>query len=118
MDVWVYDQYRVISFWIIKGTFIGLWLFSYATIAYFVLKGFIPRPGTTIDARTVLFLTVSNPSWWLGLVASLAIGLMIARAWHIRPVVWAALIFSGLFPAVLFTIFVVILGKLKQAAGQ
>jgi hypothetical protein len=103
---------------IIKGLFMGVWLFSFGTIGYFLLKGFIPRAETAFDIRTVYFMTVSNPSWWLALVASLCVGVIIARGWHIGTAVWAGLIVTELFPVALLTVILVLAGKLREVSGR
>jgi hypothetical protein len=103
---------------IIKGLFIGVWLFSFGTIAYFLLKGFVPRPGTSFDIRTISFMTVSNPSWYLAFVACLCVGLIVARSWHIHTAIWVGLIVTEFFPAAILALFLVVVRRLKEVAGK
>ena len=78
--------------WIAKGSLLGLWLISFGTIAYFVLfLGYRFQPNSAIDIRTLTHFTVANPSWWLWLVACLAPGMVAARSWPGRPVLWIGL---------------------------
>ena len=103
---------------IIRGLFMGVWLFSFGTIAYLLLKGFIPTPGSAFDIRTLYFLTVYNASWWLALVASLCVGLIVARSFRIGTIWWAGLIITELFPVALLTVILVLAGKLREVSGR
>lgn len=79
--------------WIPKGLLLGLWMFSFGTLAYFwfILYRHLPSGAGSVDVRTLAFLTVSNPSWWLALVASLSIGLIVSRSWRIGPALWVTM---------------------------
>lgn len=103
--------------WILKGTLLGLWASSLCTIAYlyFTLR---PRNNTAIAVDILTFLTVHNPTWWLILLGCFAFALAIARAWRIRPLVWVAVALTGLFPAGVFTIFIVLLVYLYRHAPR
>ena len=119
MDLWAQDSYRLVSLWIVKGLFLGIWLFSFGTIAFLYLELFrrLP-PNTSVDVRNFSLLTVMNPSWWIALVASICIGMIVVRAWHIRPIVWAGLIVTELFPVALLTMFIVLVRRLKDVADR
>jgi hypothetical protein len=80
--------------WIAKGILLGVWLFSFGTIAYLyvvLFRRLPPGPGS-IDVRTFAFLTVSNPAWWLALVACLSIALIITHSWPGRTILWVSLL--------------------------
>jgi hypothetical protein len=101
--------------WIAKGTLLGIWLLSFGTIAYFVfgLKA-VPKPNVTIDVRTYSFSTVANPSWWLWLLACLSLGLIAARSWPGKPILWLGLAVTELFPLGLLALFLVLFLKARQ----
>ena len=96
--------------WILKGTLLGIWLFSYGTIAFLWYRS--PAASTT-DIRALSALTISNPSWWLGLVACTAIGLIIARSWPGKPILWIGLAVTELVPVGLLALILVMVAKLK-----
>ena len=104
--------------WMAKGLLLGIWFFSFGTIAYFIFfLGFKPTPGTATDLRTVAVFTVSNPSWWLWLGACLSLGLIAARSWPGRGVVgsivWIGLAVTELIPVALLTVVLVMASRLK-----
>lgn len=104
--------------WIAKGTLLGLWLFSFGTIAWLLyFQGYRPAPGVSFDIRSLAFITVSNPSWWLWLVACLSLGMIAARNWPGRGVagsaVWIGLAITELVPLGLLAGILVLVNRLR-----
>lgn len=98
----------------------SLWLFSFGTIAYLyfaLFRRLPPGPGS-IDIRSFAFLTVSNPSWWLWLVACLSIALIITHAWSGKTILWVALAVTELVPVGLLTLILVMVNRLKAIAPR
>ena len=91
--------------WIAKGILLGIWLFSFGTIAYLYLALFRVASGGIIAADLVWRFTARNVLWWLALVGCLATGVLITSAWSARPFLWLALALTELLPATLFTLF-------------
>jgi hypothetical protein len=56
---------------------------------------------------------LSNPFLWLGLVACLAIGLIVARFWPGKPLLWIFLAITELVPLGLSALVLVLVLKLK-----
>lgn len=106
--------------WLLKGTLLSVWLFSFGTIAYlyFALFRRLPSDAGSIDVRTFSHLTVLNPVWWIALAVCLAIGLFITRSWAGKPALWIALVVTELFPVALLVGIFVLVGKMRQMAGK
>jgi hypothetical protein len=104
--------------WIGKGILFGIWLFGFGTLAYLYSRLFrhLP-PHTSVDARSIGLLTVSNVWWWVALAACLVLGLAVARAWAVPLAVWITMAVSGLIPASVLALFLVIVRKLKTSQG-
>jgi hypothetical protein len=101
--------------WIAKGVLLGVWLFSFGTILsfYFTHRG--TGPGMFgIEA----LLPISNPSFWLWLIACLSLSMIAARNWPGRGVlgsiVWAGLAVTEPFPVAILAFILVVVGKMKQ----
>lgn len=105
--------------WILKGTFLGLWLFGFGTIAffYFAIFRYVSR-GTMVAATLVTGLTTQNPWWWVALTASIAIGCALVRSWPGKGsvVFWVVLLVTSLIPAGVFSLVAAMISKLKEAA--
>lgn len=102
--------------WILKGTLLGLWLFGFGTLArlYFGLFRNLP-PNSAVDIRLITSYTTQNSLWWTALGVCLALGYAIARPWSGPPILWIALLVTGLIPAGFLALFILLLVKLKHA---
>ena len=102
--------------WIAKGTLLALWLFGFGTMAwlYFAVYRNLP-PKSAVEIRLITALTIQNPFWWTVLVVSLVLGYAIARSWSGPLGLWIALLVTGLIPAGILTLFLVLVYKMKQA---
>jgi hypothetical protein len=103
--------------WIVKGTLLSLWLFGFGTMTffYFALYRHL-QPNTAVGVSVFASLTIYNPFWWIGLVASFVVGFAITRAWAGPTGVWIALLVTGLAPAGCLTLFLVLLHTLRRAS--
>ena len=102
--------------WILKGTLLGLWLFGFGTLArlYFGLFRNLP-PNSAVDIRLITSYTTQNPLWWTALGVCLVLGYAIARSWSGPPILWIALLVTGLIPAGCLALFIALLVKVKHA---
>src|SRR5262249_31350876 len=102
--------------WILKGTLLGVWLFSFGTMAYLYLALFrkLPSGAGMISSNVFTGLTTSSPAWWLALIACLAIGLAITNSWPGKPILWVTLAVTELLPVGLLAMILVLVSKLKQ----
>lgn len=102
--------------WIAKGTLLGIWLFSFGMLGYsFWSSHRIPGQSGMFDIR-LYAMAFSNPSFWLALVACLAIGLIIARSWPGKPILWIGLAITELVPVGFVVLILVLVAKLKAMA--
>jgi hypothetical protein len=101
--------------WIAKGTLLGLWLLGFGTIAFFYVAIFryLP-PNSAVGVTVITAYTTQNPLWWTALVVCLVLGLAIARSWPGPLGTWTALLVTGLIPAGLLILFLVLACKLKH----
>jgi hypothetical protein len=103
--------------WILKGTMLGLWLFGFGTLAFFYFTVYRHIPPNSMVAVTMITRhTTQSPLWWTALMVCLVLGYTIARSWAGPTVLWVGLFVTGLIPAGIFTIFITMIVKLKQAA--
>src|SRR5258708_38176543 len=100
--------------WIVKGMFLGIWLFSFSTIAYLYFALFRRASGGMVGTDLIAYLTTHNPLWWTALATCLAIGLLIARSWSGKPILWIALAVPELFPVPFFRLFFMLRPKNKE----
>ncbi|SRR6266699_3892439 len=106
--------------WIAKGALLGMWLFGFGTIGLLYVRVFryLP-PNSAVGMSVITVYTVHNPLWWTALVLCLVGGLAVARSWSGPLSLWIWLAVTGLIPAGLLTLFLVLVYKLKQASqGQ
>jgi hypothetical protein len=82
------------TMWIVKGIFLGIWLFSFGTIAYlwFSIYRRLP-PSTGVGVSAFAAYTTYDLFWWTALVFCLAVGLFITRSWSGKPGGWPRLSF-------------------------
>lgn len=104
--------------WILKGTVLGLWLFGFGTIALLYLAVYrgLP-PHSAVGVTVITAYTIQNLWWWAALLTCLALGGAVARRWSGPAVLWIALLVTGLIPAGLLTLFIVLAVKVKQASS-
>ncbi len=86
--------------WIVKGSFLGIWIFSFGTIAFLYFAGYrgLPSGQGVVAIDLITHLTTHNVLWWIALVMCLAIGLFTTRSWPGKPALWIALAVTELFP--------------------
>ena len=104
--------------WIVKGTFLGIWLFSFGTIAFLYLALFRRASGGTIGIDLIAHFTTHNILWWIALVLCFAIGLFITRSWSGKPLLWIALAVTELFPVGLFALLCVMVARNKEVIDR
>jgi hypothetical protein len=102
--------------WIAKGTLLGLWLLGFSTMAwlYFAIYRHLPR-SAAVDMRLITALTTHNPAWGTALVVCFAFGYAIARSWSGPPILWIALLVTGLIPAGFLALYLMLVVRLKHA---
>lgn len=102
--------------WIVKGTFLGTWLFSFGTIAflYFAIYRNL-RPNTAVSLHVITSLTTQNPLWWIALVACIALGCALIASWprKVPSVLWITLLVTSVIPLGLLGLVLVIWSKFK-----
>jgi hypothetical protein len=106
--------------WILKGTFLGLWLFGFGTITFLyfaVHRGLPSRTAVAVDVITSY--TTQNPWWWAALAACTVLGFALVRSWPGKEsvVLWIFLLVTSVVPVGFFGLFYVLSSKLKAAAG-
>lgn len=103
--------------WILKGTLLGLWLSGFVTIAlfYFAVYRYL-APNSVVDIRVFPANTIQNPLWWTALVVCFVLSYAIARSWPLPKILWVGLLVTGLVPAGILALFIVMVVKLKQAS--
>lgn len=101
--------------WILKGLFLGVWIFAFGTIAllYFNIYRRLP-PHSAVGVTVITAYTTQNPLWWAALVISVAAGCLFVYSWPGKGWFWGVLLVTFLFPAGLFGIFLFLLAKLRQ----
>jgi len=71
--------------WILKGSVLGLLMFSAGTIAFLLLT--VSRPLGTAKATGLSALTgmtTANPFWWTALVCCVVLGCCLVASWPVR----------------------------------
>jgi hypothetical protein len=99
--------------WIAKGLLLGLWFITFGSITWFyvaIYRKLPPGPGM-FSPNLLTHLTVSNPVWWLWLVACLSIALIITHAWPGRTILWVGLAVTELVPVGLFAFILVTMNQ-------
>jgi hypothetical protein len=102
--------------WLAKGSLLALWLFGFGTIAllYFSVYRLHLPPNSAVDTRSITALTTQNPLWWTALVVCFVLSFAIVRSWSGPIVVWIALLVTGLIPAGILTLFIMLIVKGKE----
>ena len=104
--------------WILKGTFLGIWLFSFGTIAFLYFALFRRASGGMVGADLIAHLTTHSPQWWTAAVACLTLGLFITRSWSGRPILWVALVVTKLLPVGLLVMFLALVARDKEMVDR
>ena len=101
--------------WILKGAFLGLWVFVFGTFAFLYLAIFRNLRGNTAVGFSVLeSYTAWNPLWWAGLLIATVAGCLVTRSWPGKGWFWISLMVTFLFPVGLVGLFMAILAKLRH----
>jgi hypothetical protein len=86
--------------WMLKGAFLGLWVFAFGTLAYlFLTLSRFSGPNRAIGLSVLAAYTTWNPLWWAALAISIVAGCLITRSWRGKGWFWFALMVTFLFPA-------------------
>jgi hypothetical protein len=103
--------------WILKGTLLGLWLFGFGTMVwlYFLVYRNL-APHTAVAVSVIAGYTIQNPFCWAAFVVCFVLGNALARAWAGPPILWIALLVTGLIPAGFLALFLMLVVKLKNAS--
>jgi hypothetical protein len=103
--------------WIAKGILLGVWLFSFGWLSYLVRLYLIGQKFSAGRGPGMfgieLLLPVSTLSFWLWLVAWLAIGLATARSFPVKPILWTMMAVTELVPAGLLAMILVLMSRLR-----
>jgi hypothetical protein len=102
--------------WILKGSFLGLWVFAFGTIAFLyltVLRNL--RPNTAVGLSVLVGYTTWNPLWWAALAIAIVAGCLVVRSWPGQRWLWISLMVTFLFPAGLLGIVLALVGKSRHA---
>jgi hypothetical protein len=102
--------------WILKGAFVGLWLFAFGTLAflYFAVYRNL-RPNTVVGLSVLVSYTTWNPLWWGALPVAMVAGCLVARSWAGKRWFWVSLMVTFLFPAGLLALVLALAAKSRHA---
>jgi hypothetical protein len=101
--------------WILKGSFLGLWVFVFGTFMFLYLAVFQDlRPNTVVAASVLASYTIWNSLWWAALGICLVAGCWVTRSWPGNRWLWIALIVTFLFPAGLLGIFLTLAARMRR----
>jgi hypothetical protein len=107
--------------WIVKGVFLGAWLFAFGTITFLWLAVYRHMaPDTAVSIQVITSFTTQSPWWWASLIASFIVGCTLVRSWPGRSPIalWIFLIVTSLIPVGFLAFFYVISSRLKEVAGK
>jgi hypothetical protein len=105
--------------WILKGAFLGTWLFEFGTIAFLYLALYRNlSPNTVVGVTALMGYTSQNPLWWASLAACLVLGCSLVGSWPGKGslALWIVLGVTFLIPLGLIGLFMAMVAKLKEAA--
>lgn len=102
---------------VLKSALLGLWLFGFGTLAFLYVAIYrnLP-PNAAVSVHLITWYTTHNPVWWTALAACLALGYAIVRSWSAPPILWVAVLVTGLVPAGSLALFLTLVAKLKQVS--
>jgi hypothetical protein len=102
--------------WILKGTFLGLWVFAFSTLAFLYLAVFRNlRPNSAVGLSVITGYTTQNPQWWAAFAVAIVAGCLVARSWPGKGWFWIALMVTFLFPAGLLGLVLALVAKGRHA---
>ncbi len=102
--------------WVLKGAFLGLWLFAFGTIALLYLAVYRNlQPNSAVGVTVITGYTTQNPRWWAALVISIVVGCLVVRSWPGKAWFWIALMVTFLFPVGLLGLFLALIARLRHA---
>jgi len=102
--------------WILKGTFLGLWLFSFGTLVFLYLAVFRNlRPNSGVGLSALVGCTTWNPLWWSALAIAIVAGCLIAHSWPGQRWLWISLTVTFLFPAGLLGAVLALVARSRHA---
>ena len=87
--------------WMLKGSFLGLWLFAFGTLGFLYLAIFRGLHSNTAVGLSVLtYFTTANPWWWVALVSCVALGLALVHSWPGKgsTALWIVLLVTSVIP--------------------
>jgi hypothetical protein len=103
--------------WILKGTLLGLWLFGFGTMAWLYFAVFRHLPANSaVEIRIITAYTTQSPLWWTSFVVCLVLGYALARSWSGPPILWIALLVTGLIPAGSLAVFIALILRMRQVS--
>jgi hypothetical protein len=101
--------------WILKGAFLGLWVFVFGTLVFLylaVLRNL--RPNTAVGLSVLAGYTTWNPLWWAALLIAIVGGCWVTRSWPGKSWFWISLVVTFLFPAGLIGFLLARASKLRH----
>ncbi len=111
--------------WALNGTFLGISIFAVGAAVFVLLfqwsRGpLLSRSSGTFDIRIIPLVTIYNAWFWAAFAACMVIGWALARSWPGRfsPAFWVVLAVIDLVPAGMLGLFLLLMSKLKEVAGQ
>ncbi len=107
------------AMWILKGTLLGLWLFGFGTMAFLYFAVYRHTgPHNAVAINGITGYTTQNPIWWIALAVCLVLGYVIVRSWSAPPILWVAVLVTGLIPAGWFALFLTMLAMAKRISQR
>jgi len=104
------------SVWILKGSFLGLWVFAFGTLAFLYLNVYHPeRRNYAIGLSVLAGQTTWNPLWWAALAIAIVAGCLVVRSWPGQRWLWISLMVTFLFPAGLLALVLALVAKSRHA---
>jgi hypothetical protein len=101
--------------WILKGSFLGLWVFAFGTLAFLYLAVYRSlRPNTAVGLSVIASYTTWNPFWWGTLPVAIVAGCLVARSWPGNRWVWVSLMATFLFPVGLLALVPALVAKSRH----
>jgi len=102
--------------WILKGAFLGLWVFAFGTFVFLYLAVFRNlRSNTAVGLSVLVGYTTWNPLWWAALAVAIVAGCLVARSWPGTRWFWISLMVTFLFPAGLLGLVLALVAKSRHA---
>ena len=102
--------------WIVKGTFLGTWLFAFGTIAFLYFAIFRNmRPNSAVSLNVITGLITQNPLWWVALLACIALGCALVGSWpgKVPSALWITLLATSAIPLGMLGLVILMVSKVK-----